>query len=365
MNVEVDQKRLKELEKQVRTLTKKLERSEADRHQLETASEERERILKGVIRDFEASQLALENRSRDLETALSDLKILQLKLIESEKMSALGVLVAGIAHEINNPINFIYGNLTFAYEYMQDLLRLFQLYQQHYPQPVAEIQQMIKDMELDFLTQDLENLFQSMEIGAARISEIIQSLRIFSRLGEATLKTINLHESIDSTLVILNHRLEPIADNPNGIQLIRDYGEIPPINCYASQLNQVFINLLGNAIDALEEANQNRTPTERAANPNTIRIQTYRSTDNNIVISISDNGLGIPDEIQPKIFDPFFTTKPVGKGTGLGLSVSYQVVTELHGGKLNYYSTLGQGTEFVVSLPLPDDQPSSGLQRVF
>jgi signal transduction histidine kinase len=352
MNADDDQKKLKELEKQVRILKKKLERSEVDRHQLETTSEERERILKGVIRNFESSQSALEKRSRELETALSDLKALQVKLIESEKMSALGTLVAGIAHEINNPIGFISGNLNYAQEYAQDLLRLIQLYQQHYPDPATEIQQEIETIDLDFLKQDVESLFESMHLGADRISQIIQSLRTFSRLDEAVFKRVDLHQGIDSTIVILNNRLKSTSRNSKGIELIRDYGQIPLITCYPSQLNQVFINLLNNAIDALEEANQKRTPEESIANPNTIWIRTYLSTENQIVISIADNGLGIPDTIRPKIFDPFFTTKPIGQGTGLGLSVSYQIVTDLHGGKLSCYSTIGQRTEFIVTLPI-------------
>lgn len=191
-----------------------------------------------------------------------------------------------------------------------------------------------------------------MQVGAERVSTIVKSLRTFSRLGETTLKTIDVNESIDSALVIVNYRLKPTSDNPNGIHLIRDYGQLPPIACYASQLNQVFVNLLMNAIDALEEANEKRTAAERTAYPSTIAIKTYLSTESEITISITDNGLGIPSAIQPKIFDPFFTTKNVGKGTGMGLSVSYQVVTGVHGGQLDCYSNTGQGTEFVVTLPV-------------
>ncbi len=294
----------------------------------------------------------MENRSRELEHALGNLKALQVKLVESEKMSALGVLVAGIAHEINNPISFIYGNLTYANNYFQDLLNLIELYQQYYPQPVDKIKEKIEDIDLEFLQQDLKKLFQSMHGGAERISQIIKSLRTFSRLDEASSKEVDIHLGIDSTLVILNNRLKPTPENLNGIHLIKNYGQLPLIECYPSQLNQVFMNILSNAIDALEEANQQRKYEEIYTYPNTISICTQLIAENQIMISIADNGLGISDTIIPKLFDPFFTTKAVGKGTGLGLSISYKIITELHKGKLDCHSILGKGTEFVITLPI-------------
>ncbi|MBD2385027.1 ATP-binding protein [Cylindrospermum sp. FACHB-282] len=346
------EEQIKKLAKEIRILKKKLERSEDDRYQLEHASERSEAILKGVIRELEESQTTLKNRSRELEIALGNLKALQVKLIESEKRSALGVLVAGIAHEINNPISFIYGNLPYANNYFQDLFRLIQLYQQCYPEPVDIIKQEIEAIELEFIKEDLEKIFQSMHIGAERIAKIIKSLRTFSRFDEATLKVVDIHEEIDNTLVILNTRLRATPKNPNGIRLIREYEQIPLLTCYPSQLNQVFMNILSNAIDALEEANEQRTTEEIVAHHNTIWIYTRLIAENQIMISIADNGLGIPDTIKSRLFDPFFTTKTVGKGTGLGLSISYQIVTELHKGKLDFNSTIGQGTEFVLTLPI-------------
>lgn len=347
-----NEEQIKKLEKEIRILKKKLVRSEEDRYQLEDASERSEAILKGVIRELEESQTSLENRSCELEIALGNLKALQVKLIESEKRSALGVLVAGIAHEINNPISFIYGNLSYANNYFQDLLRLIQLYQQYYPEPVDVIKQELEAIELEFIKEDLEKIFQSMHIGAERIAKIIKSLRTFSRFDEAALKVVDIHEAIDSTLAILNNRLRATPENPNGIRLIREYEQIPLVACYPSQLNQVFMNILSNAIDALEEANQQRMTEEIVEHPNTIWIYTRLIAGKQIMITIADNGIGVPDTIKLRLFDPFFTTKGVGKGTGLGLSISYQIVTELHKGQINFNSTLGQGTEFVLTLPI-------------
>jgi len=324
-----DQHRLKELEKTVRILQKKLQRSEVDRTELENASELRESVLKTVIRDLEKSHTILQDRGQALETALSDLKTLQMKLVESEKMSALGIMVAGIAHEINNPVSFIYGNLDCANDYLQSLLGLIQLYQIHYPEPIATIQAEIESIDLDFLKQDSKNLFQSMRVGAERISEIVTSLRTFSRLDESDFKMADIHKGLDSTITILNTRLKPTPVNPEGIKLIRDYGiTLPCINCYPGPLNQVFMNILVNAIDALDElVEQGGMPESFVP---TICISTELSPLNKVLIRISDNGLGIPDNIKDKLFDPFFTTKPVGQGTGLGLAISYQIVTEKH-----------------------------------
>ena len=348
-----DSNKVKELEKKLRILTKKLERSESDRQGLEVANELRESVLKNVIRDLEESQTILENRSHSLEFALSDLKNLQMKLVESEKMSALGVMVAGIAHEINNPVGFIHGNLEHAQAYLQELFELVHLYQQQYPDPGDTIQKKLKEIDLDFLESDSKELFQSMQVGSDRIQEIVLSLRNFSRLDEAELKFVNLHEGIDNTLMILQHRLKANEHRPS-IEVVKEYGDLPLVECYAGKINQVFMNLLANAIDALEESNQNRSFQDIADHPNLIWIRTTHLNSNQVQITIADNGSGIPETVRSRLFDPFFTTKPVGKGTGLGLSISYQVVTEKHGGKLWCNSTLGKRTEFVMELPIAE-----------
>lgn len=352
---EIDyESRLKELEKTVRILTKKLERSEADRQQLENGIEVREAVLKNVIRELESSQIALENRSKELESTLGNLQTLQIKLVESEKMSALGVLVAGIAHEINNPVSFIYGNLNYANEYFQDLLSLVELYQCYYPEPVDAIQKKIHDTELDFLKDDAERLFQSMMVGAERICKIVKSLRTFSRLDEAEFKEVNIHEGIDSTLVILNNRLKPSTNNVHGIKIIRNYGNLPSIECYAGQLNQVFMNIIVNAIDALEEQfiKQNKHSLNKNLQTPTISIGTHVIDHNWIEISIADNGVGMSEQVLSKLFDPFFTTKEIGKGTGLGLSISYRIIIELHRGKLECHSIPGAGATFIIQIPI-------------
>ncbi|BAY89125.1 MULTISPECIES: ATP-binding protein [unclassified Tolypothrix] len=346
-----NESRLKELEKTVRILKKKLERSEADRQQLENNTEVRESVLKNMIRELEESQTALKHRGDELENAFKNLEALQMKLVESEKMSALGVLVAGIAHEINNPVSFIYGNLTYAYEYFQNLLNLISLYQKYYPEPEVEIQQEIQVIEFDFLKQDVEKLFRSMNVGAERIREIVKSLRTFSRLDEAEFKAVDIHEGIDSTLVILNSRLKASADNYLGIEVIKNYGKLPLIKCYAGHMNQVFMNLMTNAIDALEDSLLKQEVSKQLK----LHITTKNIDNSYIEIRIADNGIGMEDKVRNKVFDPFFTTKAVGKGTGLGLSISYQIVNELHGGKLECYSQPCVGTEFVIQIPIRDN----------
>ena len=346
-----DSTRVKELEKKVRILTKKLDRSEAERQELEVANELRELVLKNVIRELGESQTVLENRSHSLEFALNDLKNLQTKLVESEKMSALGVMVAGVAHEINNPVGFIRGNLEHAQTYLKELFELVHLYQQQYPDPGDIIQKRLKEIELDFLEADSKDLFQSMQVGSDRISEIVLSLRNFSRLDEAELKFVDLHEGIDNTLMILQHRLKANEHRP-AIEVVKHYSDLPLVECYAGKINQVFMNLLANAIDALEENDFSRSFQELATNPSRILIKTTQPTSKQVQITIADNGSGIPEAIRSRLFDPFFTTKPVGKGTGLGLSISYQVVTEKHGGKLWCDSTVGKRTEFMIELPI-------------
>ncbi|NJR64554.1 MAG: hypothetical protein HC772_03250 [Leptolyngbyaceae cyanobacterium CRU_2_3] len=293
----------------------------------------------------------VEERTAEVQQTLQELRQTQALMVQNEKMSSLGQLVAGVAHEINNPVNFIHGNLTHIQGYTQDLLRLINLYRNHYPEPALTIQQEIEAMDLEFLTEDAIKLLKSMSVGTERIREIVLSLRNFSRLDESELKTVDIHEGIDSTLMILQNRWKP-KPHASGIQIVREYGVLPLVECYAGQLNQVFMNLLTNAIDALEERDQHRTEEEIQANPSSIHIQTAITRSQWISICVSDNGPGIPEAIQAKLFDPFFTTKPVGQGTGLGLSISYKIIAEKHKGKLSCYSALGKGADFVVELPI-------------
>ncbi len=283
-----------------------------------------------------------------------DLKETQIKLVQTEKMSSLGHLVAGIAHEINNPVNFIYGNLNPATDLTQDLLDLVELYQQEYPQPTPVIEDKISEIELDYLIDDLPKILSSMRLGAERIRQLVLSLRNFSRLDEAEVKAVDLHAGIDSTLLILHHRLKSKPDRSAGIEIVKNYGQLPKVECYAAQLNQVFMNILSNAVDALESV-QNKLGASFSPMI-TIKTTTLQKTEDQpkswVMISIQDNAGGIPPEIQAKIFDPFFTTKPVGKGTGLGLSISYQIVVEKHNGILECNSTPGDGTEFKIQIPV-------------
>ncbi|HEY9600314.1 MAG TPA: GAF domain-containing protein [Allocoleopsis sp.] len=297
-------------------------------------------------------------QAQQLEQALQELQRTQSQLVQSEKMSSLGQLVAGVAHEINNPVSFIYANLTYASDYTQDILGLIELYQEQYPKPAPTIQSEIDAIELDFLIEDLPKLLSSMKVGAERICEIVAALRNFSRLAEAEIKAVDIHQGIDSTLTILQNRLKAQGKHPE-IRTIREYGNLPQVECYAGQLNQVFMNIISNAIDAIDEQNEKRTPEEIAANPSVIRIRTEVISDRFVVIRIADNGPGITEQVKARIFDPFFTTKPVGAGTGLGLSISYQIVVEKHGGQLHCLSELSAGTEFVIQIPLWQNVPET------
>ncbi|BAZ01320.1 two-component sensor histidine kinase [Tolypothrix tenuis PCC 7101] len=299
-----------------------------------------------------SATLAAQAQAEKLSDTLHKLQQTQAQLIQQEKMSSLGQLVAGIAHEINNPVNFIHGNLTPADEYVQELLELLKLYEKHYPYPVHEIQEFCETVDLEFIAHDLLKLLSSMRIGTNRIREIVLSLRNFSRLDEAEMKAVNIHEGLDSTLLILQNRLKAKPEHPIGIEIIKEYGGLPLVECYPGQINQVFMNIINNSIDALENDHNQHSRSDTQNNRSQIRIRTELVNNNRVIVRIADNGTGIAKDVQSKLFDPFFTTKPVGKGTGLGLSISYQIVVEKHAGILRCESILGKGTEFWIEIPL-------------
>ncbi|MEG5000774.1 sensor histidine kinase [Microcoleus sp. B4-D4] len=292
----------------------------------------------------------LKKQTLNLEQTLLELQQTQAKLIQSEKMSSLGQLVAGVAHEINNPVNFIYGNLTPAGEYAKNLLELADIYEQHYPNPIPIVKQKLQSLDLDFIREDLPKILTSMKTGTDRIRDIVKSLRTFSRLDEAEMKLADIHEGIDSTLMMLQNRLNPKPGFP-GIEVIKNYGNLLKVECYPGQLNQVFINIFNNAIDAFEENNKN-TQVVSKNHLKFIRISTQIVNEKCVEIGIFDNGSGIAEDVVEQIFNPFFTTKPVGKGTGLGLSICYQIITERHKGELECISAPGQGTEFIIKIPI-------------
>jgi signal transduction histidine kinase len=311
--------------------------------------------IEQLIRSFEYMAGEIESRSAALIDQQEQLQIQvneqTLKLIQSEKMSSLGQLVAGVAHEINNPVNFIHGNISPLIENTQSLLDLVELYQATYPTASVDIEEKIEDIDLDFLKEDSFKILSSMTVGTKRIRQIVSSLRTFSRLDEADCKEADIHAGIDSTLVILEHRIKATSRRP-AIQVIKQYGDLPLVECYPGQLNQVIMNILTNAIDALEERDEHRSTEVMKESPSTIKIQTQWLEPDQVTIRISDNGPGIPESAQQRIFDPFFTTKAVGKGTGIGMSISHQIITEKHGGQIQCLSQPGQGAEFIIQIPL-------------
>ncbi|MFN6570985.1 sensor histidine kinase [Dendronalium sp. ChiSLP03b] len=338
--------------------------AQAFNHMAVKLAQSRETLLKNTELTQMNQRLEVEISERkqaeaELQKTFKELQSTQAQLIQTEKMSSLGQLVAGIAHEINNPINFIHGNITHTHKYTQELLELVHLYQEQFPNPGEKIEEKLEDIDLEFLLDDLPKILSSMKIGSVRIQQIVLSLRSFSRLDEADMKEVNIHEGIDSTLLILQNRLK-VKPECSNIEIIKEYGQLPLVECYPGQLNQVFLNIINNAIDILEQSKVNNSELSTIdyrllAKPQ-ILIHTQVASNNRVVVRIADNGPGMTEEVKQKLFDPFFTTKPVGQGTGLGLSVSYQIVVQKHCGVLRCESELGKGSEFWIEIPLRQEQ---------
>ena len=337
--------------------SKELAEEELDKQnwQLQAEIGERQRTeiaLQELTRELE---MRVEQRTAELSETLQELRETQSQLVQTEKMSSLGQLLAGVAHEINNPVNFIHANITHAVNYSQDLLRLIEAYQEEFAQTNVKIEDLQEDIELEFLCEDLPKVLNSMRVGTDRIRQIVLSLRVFSRADESDLKAVDIHEGLESTLMILGNRLKSTSERPQ-IEVIRDYGSLPLIECYAGSLNQVFMNIIANAIDAFEDYDRQGSLPKLKQNPNCITIKTLMLGENWISIAIADNGSGISETVRPKIFDAFFTTKAVGQGTGLGLSISYEIIVKKHAGHLRCFSGSGEGTTFIIEIPVGQNQ---------